>query len=105
MCCAPYQASKKYFLKNEAAINEYISENETFVSCTPDNFVMASDKALFFPGLSCVVPFEQIASVQLVKQLWEQDVYFYLQNGKKFYVMTKHFETIKKLVEDKKSKS
>ena len=48
--------------------------------------------------LFCVVPFHQISSVQLKKELWEQDVYFHLTNGKKFYIVTKHYAPISEAI-------
>ncbi len=94
MYALPHWASKKHALNNDAALNEYLSLNETFYTYSSDNFVLASNKALFFPQLLCAVPFHQIAAINLTKQLWEQDVYFTLTNGKKFYIATKQYDRI-----------
>lgn len=94
MYALPHWTSKKYFLGNEAVLDEYLSVNETFYTFSDDNYVLASKKALFFPELFCVVPFSEISSISLTKQLWEQDVYFHLTNGKKFYIVTKHYDHI-----------
>ena len=94
MYALPHKTSKKHFISNDEALNEYLSPNETFYAYSDDNFVLASNKALYFPKLFCVIPFDQIASITLTKQLWEQDVYFTLHNGKKFYIVTKHYDRI-----------
>ena len=90
----PHIASKKYFAANDAALNEYLSTGETFYSYSSDNFVLASSKALYFPQVFCVVPFNQIASTKRTTELWLEYVYFNLPNGKKFYVTTKHYDRI-----------
>lgn len=94
MYAQPHQASAKHFLNSDAALNYYLSNFETFYTYSSDGYVLASNKALFFPELFCVIPFDQISSITLTKQLWEQDVYFYLSNGKKFYIVTKHYDRI-----------
>ena len=105
MYSTPHAKSKKYFIKNEEQLNYYLSDVSVYAPVTADNFVMASRKALYFPKQFCVIPFDQIESVKLVKQLWEQDVFFYLTNGKKFYIMTKHFNAINEAVEAHKKNS
>lgn len=97
-----YGASKKYFLNYAGAEQEYLSQNEQFNSYCADHFVLANRKALFFPKLFCVIPLHAIQSVQLKKQLWEQDVYFHLTNGKKFYVVTKHYDAIMQAIQANK---
>ena len=94
----PNKASRKYFIKNDADLNEYLSSNETFQSCTSDNTVLASSKALYFPKVFCVVPFDKIASINPKKELWVNYVYFNLSNGKKFYINTKHFDKIQEAI-------
>lgn len=94
MYATPHNKSKKFFVTNDAALSEYLSLNETYYSYSEDNSVLANSKALYFSDLFCVIPFDQIQNITLTKQLWEQDVYFNLCNGKKFYIVSKHFENI-----------
>lgn len=94
MYAQPHWTSKNYFLHSDEALNYYLSNYETFYAYSSDGYVFASNKALFFPKLFCVIPFDQIASIKLTKQLWEQDVYFHLANGKKFYIVTGHYDRI-----------
>ena len=98
MYALTHQASKKYFVNSDSALNEYLSANETFYAWSEDHFVFASNKVLFFPQLFCVIPFHQISSLQAYKQLGEQGVYIHLVNGKKIYIATKHFERIQAAV-------
>lgn len=94
VCVLPHNASKKYFINNDETLNEYLSASEVFQSYSSDNFVIASGKALYFPKLFCVIPFNQISYIKLTKELWLQYTYFYLQNGKNFYITTKHYDRI-----------
>ena len=98
MYALTHNASKKYFMNSDSALNEYLSANETFYGWSEDNFVLASNKVLYFPGLFCAVPFNQISSVKFHKELWEQGVYINLSNGKKIYIATKHFERIQEAI-------
>ncbi len=98
MYALTHNASKKYFINSDIALNEYLSTNETFYAWSDDNFVLASDKALYFPQLFCVIPFSQITSIKLYKQFGEQGVYINLSNGKKIYVATKHFDRIQEAI-------
>lgn len=97
----PYWVCKKQFLNNENAKAYYLSDSAGYTAKTADGYVCANDAALFFPTLCCVVPFEHIASVELKTQLIEKDIYFNLKNGKKFYIVSNHFDTIQKLVAEK----
>lgn len=94
----PHAASKKYFMNSDAALNEYLSVNETFYTWSEDNFVLASNKVLYFPQLFCVIPFNQISSTKFYKELWEKGIYINLVNGKKIYIATKHFERIQQAI-------
>jgi len=94
----PYWKSKKLFLNSGEALNRYLSLNESFTAY--HETVLASDKALYFPKLFCVVPFDQIQSIKLSKQLWEQDVYFNLINGQKFYIVSKQYDNILKAINE-----
>ena len=98
MYALTHNASKKYFINSESAMNEYLSVNETFYAWTEDNSVLASNKILYFPKLFCAVPFNQIASLKHHRQLVEQGVYINLVNGENIYVVTKHFERIQEAV-------
>jgi uncharacterized membrane protein HdeD (DUF308 family) len=93
-----HNASKKYFVNSDSALNEYLSTNETFYAWSDDNFVLASNKVLYFPQLFCVIPFNQISSIKFYKELWEQGTYINLTNGKKIYIATKHFDRIQEAV-------
>lgn len=90
----PHRASKKYFLKNKEALQYYLSGNEKYRIYSEDRSVLASEKAIYFPELFCAIPINQIASVKLEKQLWEQNVYFYLHGGKKICIVTKRYNEI-----------
>ena len=94
----PHSVSKKYFANSDGALYAYLSANETFYTYTEDNFVLASDKALYFPTLFCLIPFGQIASVKLYKNPLEQGIYINLINGKKIYIPTKHSVRIQEVV-------
>lgn len=98
MYSTPHKASKKYFINSDVALNEYLSESEVFYIIADDGSVVMSNKALFFPKLLCVVPFNQITSLKLSKTPFEKGIYFNLVNGKKFYVATKHFDCIQQAV-------
>lgn len=98
MYALTHNASKKYFIDSDIALNEYLSTNETFYAWSDDNFVLASNKVLYFPKLFCVIPFSQISSIKFHKELWEQGVYINLSNGKKIYVVTKHFDRIQEAI-------
>ena len=97
MYAMPHEACKKHIIKNEEALQTYL-ENTHFYSYTSDNTVLANNKVLFFPKQFCIVPYGEIGSTKLVKQLWEQDVYFNLSNGKKFYIVTKHYDRIQQAI-------
>ena len=96
----PYWSCRKTIRKHKDALNEYLADKDAFHAITDDNAVLASDKALFFPKIFCVIPFDQIASVKLVNMFGEPDVYFMLTDGKKCIIITKHFESIKKAIDD-----
>ena len=98
MYALTHNASKKYFMNSDSALNEYLSANETFYAWSEDNFVLASSKVLYFPSLFCAVPFNQISSIKFHKELWEQGVHINLSNGKKIYIATKHFERIQEAI-------
>lgn len=98
MYALTHNASKKYFINSDTMLNEYLSTNETFYTWSDDNFVLASNKVLYFPKLFCAIPFNQISSLKLYKQLGEQGVYINLVNGKKIYIATKHFERIQEAI-------
>lgn len=98
MYALTHNASKKYFVNSEAALQEYLSANETFYAWSNDNFVLASNKVLYFPQLFCVVPFQQISSLTFYKGFDEQGVYIHLANGKKIYIKTKHYDRIAEAV-------
>lgn len=98
MYALAHNASKKYFINSDGDLNEYLSTNETFYAWSEDYFVLASNKALFFPKLFCVIPFNQISSIKYHKELWEQGIYFNLSNGKKIYIATKHFDRIQEAI-------
>ena len=98
MYALAHNASKKYFISSDGDLNEYLSTNETFYAWSEDYFVLASNKALYFPKLFCVIPFNQISSIKYHKELWEQGIYFNLSNGKKIYIATKHFDRIQEAI-------
>ena len=98
MYALTHNTSKRYFINSDSALNEYLSTNETFYAWSEDNFVLASNNVLYFPELFCVIPFNQITSLKLYKQLGEQGVYINLINGKKIYIATKHFDRIQEAV-------
>lgn len=94
MYIMPLNASKKYFLNNDALIQEYLGNPSAFKSYSPDNAVLASDNALFFPKHFCLIPFNQIKSVEYKTMLAEPLVYFHLFNGKKFSITTTKYDNI-----------
>ena len=46
-----HNTSKRYFINSDSALNEYLSTNEIFYAWSEDNFVLASNKVLYFPEL------------------------------------------------------
>ncbi len=97
-----HKKSKTFFVSNAEALNYYLGSTENYKPCAADNSVLASDKALYFSKLFCVVPFNQIKSIKPTKELGIQYVYFYLNNGKKFYVATKYYNEILAEIETRK---
>ena len=89
----PYLSCRKHFYSDSTGYEQYLNAG-TLVSYSADKKVLANSKALIFPELFCAVPFDSIASVKLSKQLWEQDVYFNLTNGKKFCIISKKYNEI-----------
>lgn len=102
MYALTHNTSKKYFANSDAALNQYLSANETFYAWSEDHSVLASQTVLYFPQLFCVIPFNQIASTKLYKQLGEQGIYINLSNGKKIYVATKHSERVEEAINAKR---
>ena len=84
----PFWSCNKTFGLDDAALSQYLSSSETFYRYSKDNFVLASNKILFFPSRFLVFPLENIASTKLVKVLAiEKDAYIYPINGKKVSVV------------------
>lgn len=100
----PYWNCNKKFSYIENALNTYLTPEEAFESYSEDNFVLASSKVLLFPKTFCVVPLDQIASVEFVNIFVEKDVYFRLTNGKKIEIVAdqKKYESIKAAIEAKR---
>lgn len=100
----PYWNCNKKFSYIENALNTYLTPEEAFKSYSEDNFVLASSKILYFPKTFCVVPLDQIASVEFVNIFVEKDVYFRLTNGKKIEIVAdqKKYESIKAAIEAKR---
>ncbi len=89
----PYLACRKHFYSDSTGYEQCLNAG-TLVSYSADKKILANNKALIFPELFCAVPFDSIANVKLKKVLWEQDVYFNLTNGKKFYIISKNYNEI-----------
>ncbi len=93
-----HNASKKFFINSDNELHEYLSTNEVFYAWSDDYFVLASNKVLYFPQLFCAIPFNHISSIEIYKQPLEQGVYINLSNGKKIYILTKHFDRIQEAI-------
>lgn len=89
-----FSACRKNFKYDDAMLNEYLSYNEVFYTYSKNNSVLASNKALFFPKLFCVIPFAYIADIKQTNIIIEQDVYFTLTNGKKIALVTREYNSI-----------
>jgi len=90
----PYKVCRNYFLTNEQEISYYLSNKKAFKDYSKNEFVLASDVALFFPKLFCLIPFKKIKSVENKRSLDGKAVVFTLKNGKKFKVYTKQYDDI-----------
>jgi hypothetical protein len=99
----PYRQSKRYFLRKKDARIHYLSDAESYTAVAGRGAVMTSNEALFFPKLFCLIPYDAIASVECKRTLWEQDIYFHLKNGKKFYIVSRHYKQVSAAVNEKKS--
>ena len=84
-----YWSSKKYFLNSETALQEYLSDSTVFYTHTQDDSVLTSNGTIFLPRFFCIIPFAQISSIKCVNELCLHYVFFYLTNGKKFWVLLK----------------
>lgn len=91
----PYRLSKKLYINNDKAKNEYLSDSAEYISYSQDNFVLANDKVLFLPKFFCVIPHIQILRINSSLP-WLTVIE--LTNGKKFKLYTKHCEDIKAAV-------
>lgn len=91
----PYQNCRKCIPMDEEQLNAHFAGRGAFTALTDDGSVLASNEALFFPRLFCLVPFGQIASVKLYNFI-EQDVIFTLTNGRKLVLVSSkaQFEAI-----------
>lgn len=96
----PYQNCRKRIPMDEEQLKAHFADESAFSALTDDGSVLASNEALFFPRLFCLVPFGQIASVKLYNFI-EQDVIFTLTSGKKLELVSskKQFEAIKAAIE------
>lgn len=95
----PYWSCKNKVKYTDEMLNRYLSTSESFYSYSEDNSVIASDKVIFLHSIFCVIPFDMIDSIKLLKALWEQDVEFKLKNGKKVVVVSRRFNDIKTAIE------
>ena len=95
----PYQNCRKCIPMDEEQLNAHFAGRGAFTALTDDGSVLASNEALFFPRLFCLVPFGQIASVKLYNFI-EQDVIFTLTNGRKLVLVSSkaQFEAIQAAV-------
>lgn len=94
----PYKVCKNSFLTTDGEIAHYLSNKKAFTVYSKNKFVIASDKALFFPELFCLVPFKQIKSVTNKSTISGKAVEFVLKNGEKFKVYTKQYDDIMKAI-------
>lgn len=95
----PYKNCRKCIPMDEEQLNAHFAGRGAFTALTDDGSVLASNEALFFPRLFCLVPFGQIASVKLYNFI-EQDVIFTLTNGRKLVLVSSkaQFEAIQAAV-------
>lgn len=99
----PFQNCRKRIPMDDATLQAHFADESTFTALTDDGSVLASDEALFFPRVFCLVPFEQIASVKFYNVI-EQDVIFTLTSGKKLVLVSskKQFEAVQAAIEARK---
>ena len=84
----PYKSCKSNVGLEQADVNAYLSTNEAFYTYTADQSVIASSRALFFPKIFCLIPFDRIASVKFINIGVEQDISFQLTTGKKAVIVS-----------------
>ncbi len=60
----PFRKCKKYFIKHGIYVYRYLNEAEVFHFPVPGVPVMASNSAIFFPDLMCVIPKDCVLSLK-----------------------------------------
>ena len=99
----PFQNCRKRIPMDDAALQAHFTDANAFTALTDDGSVLASNGALFFPRIFCLVPFAQISSVKFYNAI-EQDVIFTLTSGKKLELVSskKQFEAVQAAIEARK---
>ena len=96
----PYNICKTYYLNTDEAINYYLSGKQ-FTPYSDNAFVVATNEAIFFPELFCLIPIDQIKTVENKKSIDGSKVQINLANGKKIVIYTKQYEDIMKAISSK----
>ena len=86
---------KMQFGYSDEMLKEYLGDESAFRPISTDGTILASDKAIFYKKLFCIIPFDQIKSIEKINIVIEQDVYFHLNNGKKIEIASKQYECVK----------
>lgn len=99
----PFQNCRKRIPMDDTALQAHFADVNAFAPLTDDGSVLASNEALFFPQIFCLVPFAQISSVKFYNVI-EQDVIFTLTSGKKLVLVSskKQFEAVQAAIEARK---
>lgn len=83
---------------SDKTIQKYFSDENSFRSYSPNNFVLANESALLFPKIFCLIPIEQIKEVQA--SVFGTRFHFY--NGKKITLVTTQHDNIVKAINENK---
>ena len=94
---------KKNFGYSDAMLSEYLGDESVFKPISKDGTILASEKAIYYKNLYCIIPFDQITSVEKINILIEQDVYFHLNNGKKIEIASKQYDCVKEAFDSYKA--
>ena len=99
----PFNFFKKHINNYDSIVKDSHSNPDELVPASTDNSILTNGKALIFTDLFCVVPFDQVESIEKFKNSIEEDLVIKLVNGKKIAIYSKQFDSVNKVYEDYKA--